>query len=150
MFSSILVAYDDSPGARNALEIGVELSRWAAGHTRLTAVAVEAQLPHYGATVGEFEAEQDFEERRCQRWLDAAQAYAAERGIEITTQIRRGHPAQELLLAAQQLGSEVIVLGHSGHSAVWGRFLGTTAEKVSRHAHCSVLIAAPPEGRPTA
>ncbi len=49
--------------------------------------------------------------------------------------------------AADDVAADLIVLGHSGHSAVWGRFLGTTAEKVSRHAHCSVLIAAPAEGR---
>jgi hypothetical protein len=33
-----------------------------------------------------------------------------------------------------------VVIGHTGHSGVWGLFLGTTAEKVSRHAACSVLI----------
>jgi nucleotide-binding universal stress UspA family protein len=44
-------------------------------------------------------------------------------------------------------GAKLLILGHSGHSAIWGRFLGSTVEKVSRHAKCSVLIAAPPEGR---
>jgi nucleotide-binding universal stress UspA family protein len=34
----------------------------------------------------------------------------------------------------------LVVVGHTGHSGVWGRFLGTTAEKVSRHAAGSVLI----------
>lgn len=148
VFSNILIAYDDSPGARTALQIGVELATQAGGRATLTVVAVEAALPHYGATVGEFEAEQEFEERRCERWLDAARAYAADRDVDIATEIRAGHPAQELLRTAQFLESDVIVLGHSGHSAVWGRFLGSTTEKVSRHAHCSVLIAAPPEGRP--
>ena len=148
MFKRILVAYDDSPGARNALQIGVELARWGAEAATLTVIAVEPPLPHYGATVGEFDAEQEFDDRRCERWLEAARAYADDRDTAITTQVRRGHAAQELMHAAQSLDSDVIVLGHSGHSAVWGRFLGSTTEKVSRHAHCSVLIAAPPEGRP--
>jgi nucleotide-binding universal stress UspA family protein len=98
--------------------------------------------------VGEVQADQEFEERRCRRWLDAAQGYAEDRDVKVSTEIRTGHAAQELLRAAETLRADLLVLGHSGHSAVWGRFLGATAEKVSRHAHCSVLIAAPPEGRP--
>jgi nucleotide-binding universal stress UspA family protein len=54
--------------------------------------------------------------------------------------IRAGHPAQEIVRAADDRGADLIVVGHSGHSWVWGRFLGGTAEKVSRHAVCSVLI----------
>jgi hypothetical protein len=37
-------------------------------------------------------------------------------------------------------GADLVVIGHSGLSGVWGLFLGTTAEKVSRHAACSVRI----------
>ncbi len=33
-----------------------------------------------------------------------------------------------------------MLVGHSGLSGVWAALLGTTAEKVSRHAPCSVLI----------
>jgi nucleotide-binding universal stress UspA family protein len=54
--------------------------------------------------------------------------------------IRAGHPAQEILDAARAHRADLIVLGHSGRSGAWGRFLGTTAEKVSRHAECAVLI----------
>jgi len=35
---------------------------------------------------------------------------------------------------------DLVVVGHAGHSHVWGSFMGTTAEKVSRHAPCDVLI----------
>jgi len=37
-------------------------------------------------------------------------------------------------------GFDLVVLGSSGHSKVWAMFLGTTAEKVSRHVPCTVLI----------
>ncbi len=52
-----------------------------------------------------------------------------------------GHPAQQIVQVAQEHRADLIVIGHSGHSGVWGRFLGSTAEKVSRHAACSVLLA---------
>jgi nucleotide-binding universal stress UspA family protein len=145
VFHNILVAYDDSPGARRALELGVDLAKQFG--LELTAVAVEAHLPHYGATIGEVEEERTVEEQACQRWLRAAEAYAHERGVELRTEMRAGHPAQELLRAAEHTGADLLILGHSGHSAIWGRFLGSTVEKVSRHATCSVLIAAPSGGR---
>jgi nucleotide-binding universal stress UspA family protein len=68
-------------------------------------------------------------------------AHAGPFGVRLTTELRTGHPAQEILAAARAHRADLIVLGHSGRSDAWGRFLGTTAEKVSRHAECSVLIA---------
>jgi hypothetical protein len=35
---------------------------------------------------------------------------------------------------------DLIVVGHSDHSELWGRLLGDTADRISDHAHCSVLI----------
>ncbi|MFF0125836.1 universal stress protein [Streptomyces mirabilis] len=138
MFHRIVVAYDDSPGARRALERAVELAR--SSGCELIAVAVEAHLPDYGATVGEAAEELEVEERSCHRWLAAAAAYVAEREVAFRGETRAGHPAQELVRAAGQHRADLIVVGHSGHSSVWGRFLGSTAEKTSRHAPCSVLI----------
>lgn len=138
MFERILVAYDDSPGARQALRTAIGLAKQGGGE--LVAVAVEAHLPHYGATVGEVDEERAVEEQACQRWLKSATAYAAEQGMELRTEIRAGHPAQELIRAADAHRSNLLVIGHSGHSAVWGRLVGTTAERVGRHAHCSVII----------
>lgn len=145
MFEKIVIGYDDSPGARRALQIGAGLAQRPG--VELIAIAVAAHLPHYGATVGEVQEEQAVEEQACQRWLRAAEAYADEQGVKLRTTILAGHPAEKLVQAAQQHGADLLILGHSGHSAIWGRFLGSTVEKVSRHATCSVLIAAPPEGR---
>ncbi|ATL29342.1 Universal stress protein UspA-related nucleotide-binding proteins [Streptomyces formicae] len=134
----MVVAFDDSPGARRALERAVELAH--PEDAEVIVVAVEAHLPHYGATVGEVTEELEVEERDCHRWLAAAEAYAAEHGITVAGEVRAGHPAQELVRAAEEHEADLIVVGHSGHSSVWGRFLGATAEKISRHAPCSVLI----------
>jgi nucleotide-binding universal stress UspA family protein len=45
-----------------------------------------------------------------------------------------------MVRAAERHRADLIVVGHSGHSSVWGRFLGSTAEKTGHHAPCSVLI----------
>jgi nucleotide-binding universal stress UspA family protein len=41
---------------------------------------------------------------------------------------------------AKEGNYDLIVIGHSDHSELWGRLLGDTADRVSDHAHCSVLI----------
>ncbi|GAB2941861.1 fluoride efflux transporter CrcB [Nonomuraea fastidiosa] len=58
----------------------------------------------------------------------------------LATRIRAGHPAHEILAAAEACHVGLIVLGRSGHSRLWGRLIGSTTERVSRRAHCSVLI----------
>ena len=138
MFQRVLVAYDGSDGAKEALDAAVSVA--CRDSAELIGLAIEAHLPHYGATVGEVEEERQFEEQACTRWLEEASAYAGDRGVAMQGDIRSGHPAQEILRAAQDQGADLIVIGHSGHSGVWGRFLGGTAEKVSRHAACSTLI----------
>jgi nucleotide-binding universal stress UspA family protein len=67
-------------------------------------------------------------------------AYTGSFGVRPLTELRTGHPSEEILAAARTHQADLIVLGHSGRSDTWGRFPGTTAEKVSRHAECSVLI----------
>ncbi len=138
MFTRVLVAYDGSPGAKRALEQAVDVAR--RDGAALVGLAIEAHLPRYAATVGEVDEEHEFEEQACKALAKDAAASAQARGVAMRTLIRAGHPAQEIIRAAAEHEADLIVLGHSGHSGVWGRFLGTTAEKVSRHATCSVLI----------
>ncbi len=146
MFGRIVVAYDGSAGAREALRMAVELARQ--DDARLVAVAVEAHLPRYAATVGEMEEEHQAEERDARRWLNEAAAYADERGVELTTRTVIGHPAQAISRVAADQRADLVVIGHSGHSGAWGHFLGGVTEKVSRHAPCSVLIVRQPAGAP--
>jgi nucleotide-binding universal stress UspA family protein len=138
MFGRIVVGYDDSPAARRALDTALELAQLAG--SEVIAVAIEAHLPHYGATVGEVDEERIVEEQDCTRWLKAAQATADERTVPLRTEIRAGHPAQELVRAAEAHGADLLVVGRSGHSKVWGRLMGTTADKATRHVHCAVLV----------
>lgn len=137
-FSRVLLAYDGSGGARKALESAIDIAR--TDGAELVTLAVEAHLPHYGATVGEVEEERRLEESECAALLREASARAATRDVKIKGEIRAGHPAKAILEAAKEHNVDLVVIGHSGHSGVWEMFLGSTAEKVSRHASCSVLV----------
>lgn len=60
--------------------------------------------------------------------------------VELATWIVAGYPAQAIARIAGDQDADLVVIGHSGHSGAWGRYLGGVTEKVSRHARCSVLI----------
>jgi nucleotide-binding universal stress UspA family protein len=138
MFKKILLAYDGSDGANRALDVGIQMAR--IHEAALWALAVEETLPRFSGTIDEMQEEKDYQDRYCGQLLDAAMARAKEAGIELKTLLRSGHAAKVILNTAQEGEFDLVLVGHSGLSAVWAKFLGTTAEKVSRHAACSVLI----------
>lgn len=137
-FSRVLVAFDGSGGARKALESAIDVAR--TDGAELTVLAVESHLPHYGATVGEVEEERRLEESECADLLREASARAATRDVKVKGEIRAGHAAKAILEAAKDHDADLVVIGHAGHSGVWEMLLGATAERVSRHASCSVLL----------
>jgi len=138
MFKKILLAYDGSPGARRALTVGIELARLHGAE--LTALAVQERLPRFSGTIDEVQEEKDLADQQYHRLLDSAQAKAQAAGVQLQTMMHPGHPAQIIVEVATRGQFDLILVGHSGLSGVWAAFLGSTAEKVSRHAPCSVLI----------
>lgn len=138
MFKRILVGLDGSKGAHKALDAALQLA--AEQGAELLAVSVEERLPHYAAMVGEVEEAK----RQANDYFGRVQREAYDRakqaGIELRAVTLAGHAAQRIVEYANAEKVDLLVLGHSGHTGVWGQFLGTTADKIVRHAPCSVLI----------
>ena len=91
-------------------------------------------------TIDEVQEEKQFANEQYGKLLKAAKVKAKEAGIELKILMRPGPPAQTIISAAKEGKFDLVLVGHTGLSGVWAAFLGTTAEKVSRHAPCSVLI----------
>lgn len=138
MYNKILLAYDGSEGARKALRAGIELAKLH--QAELWALAVQEGLPRFAATLDETQEEQEVGRQYYQSLLAGAQRQAQEQGLELKTLIRPGHAAKTIVAVAKEGNFDLVMVGHTGLSEVWAAFLGTTAEKVSRHAPCSVLI----------
>ena len=77
---------------------------------------------------------------------------AYQQGIPIRCKDERTRPAAQIETVfhpkvtetfAPEDGYDLIVVGHSDHSGLWGRLLGDTAARIAAHAHCSVLIVKP-------
>jgi nucleotide-binding universal stress UspA family protein len=138
MFRKILLAYDGSEGANRALEVGIGLAKIHGAE--LWALAVQEKLPRFSGTIDEVQEEKQFADEQYGKLLEAAKVKAKEAGIELKILMRPGHPAQNIVAVAKEGKFDLVLVGHTGLSGVWAAFLGTTAEKVSRHAPCSVLI----------
>jgi universal stress protein A len=60
-------------------------------------------------------------------------------GVKVTSSLRIGHPATEIVAAADELDADLIVLSTHGRTGFGRVLLGSVAEHVTRHAHCPVL-----------
>jgi len=62
-------------------------------------------------------------------------------GVSAHTVARLGEPADALLAIAEEIGADLVVVGNRGMTGVRRYLLGSVADRVAHHAHCSVHIA---------
>ncbi|HEU5426684.1 MAG TPA: universal stress protein [Actinocrinis sp.] len=162
-FARIAVAFDDSAGARAALARAVALTH-VLPDARLTVIAIDELPEHVNAfppaasggprridlaaqsgdedSIGGAAGTTSTSTRsRAEDWMRTAVDYAQRHGVQVATELRIGHPAGQILIAARAARADLLVIGHSRHPELHNRVLGSTAEHVARHAYCSVLIA---------
>ncbi len=139
MFRKILVGNDGSDGAKRALQTALDLAQ--RDGAELHEISVEEHLPRYGALMGEVdEAKQEARDffRRVTQDADAA---AAARGITLTSHVVPGHPVEAITKFAQAGGFDLLVIGFTGHSNIFGRIWGGTSQNLVRLSPCAVLVA---------
>lgn len=70
-------------------------------------------------------------------------------GLELTEVfVERGTPYAEIVRRADLWRADFVVIGSHGRTGLARAVLGSVAERVARHAHCSVLVARPSSGNP--
>ena len=138
MFQKILVGYDGSEGARQALLWGLSIAREFGSH--VCAISVEGKLPRYAATLGEVEEVEQERHEYFDQIQNGAKRMADEHGVSLGTIVAPGKPAETIVKYAEDGGYDVIVLGHKGHSRLHEYLVGATTDRVAHLAHCSVLI----------
>jgi nucleotide-binding universal stress UspA family protein len=138
IFRKVLVGYDGSRGAKAALECAAAM---AGEHDiAVTALWVRRPLPRYSDLLGEVKGEKEAADEYYSACCTEVFRVAKRHGIDIRCKTSRGHPAKTILRVADEDGYDLIVIGHSDHSELWGRLLGDTADRIADHAHCSVLV----------
>jgi nucleotide-binding universal stress UspA family protein len=142
MFASILVPLDGSALAEQALTEAEELARQMGAPLRLIRVVDPNRLDHFG--VDKYLAMANLAEK-VEEALKTATDYLQdtartleERGLTVTTEVRRGDPVRELVAAAQP--GDLIVISTHGRDGAMRWVIGSVAEAVARHASVPVLL----------
>lgn len=139
MFTKILVAYDGSEGARAALRVGIGLARSLGAE--LHSISVEEHLPHYAATIDEVQDAKDRIDTYFRTLTKEAQDQALLAGVELQTVIRQGHEVEAIVTYARGGQFDLLLAGYHGHSRIFDRLIGSTAQSIVRLSPCSVLLA---------
>jgi nucleotide-binding universal stress UspA family protein len=138
MFKKILHANDGSKGADKALALALGLAKQAGAALHIVCVEEISEFPE---TIGEVKNEKRIADRRYRGILKRAEALAAEQGVKVKTHLLTGHPVRDILILADELGADLLVIGATGHSTFYERLIGGRADRLVDLAPCPVLVA---------
>jgi nucleotide-binding universal stress UspA family protein/uncharacterized ParB-like nuclease family protein len=117
--NSALLAYDGSPKAEEALFVATHLgARWGIPIVVLTVAG----------------------DKRVADALARAQTYLEQHGVQATYEQRTGRVGDAILQCAQELKSELIVMGGYGLDSLREAVLGSAVDQALRESKCPLLI----------
>jgi len=134
MYKHIVVAVDLSHGdaGKALMSKAIDLLDQG-GVVRLLHVLEE--VPSYVAA----ELPKDLNDRRMAEAKVELSALIDSKDAPVTTEVRTGAAANQILQAAEDNGADLIMIA-SHRPGLSDYFIGSTAARVVRHAQCSVLI----------
>jgi len=133
----ILVGHDGSADADEAFETALDFAASFGSRLEVASVATPPEPPTRVETEAVIEsATQHYEEL-----FEGLRRRAGARGVDLQTRVLVGHGADQILRLAAETGTDLIVVGHRGHSRIREWVFGSTSRRVVTHARCSVLVA---------
>lgn len=138
MFTTILHANDGSEGAEKALTLALAVAKQNGAKLHIVCVDEISEFPE---TIGEVKSEKRIADRRYRVLLRRAEAVAERQGVKVQTHLLTGHPVRDILMLADDLGADLLVIGATGHSTFYERLMGTRAVRLVHLAPCPVLVA---------
>lgn len=134
-----LLAVDGSLGSEAGIDAFCSKLRARSASIRVVHVMEAAPtLWDAGRDPGSFLEDLDAKATEVLVWAREA---LGRRGLQAESEWRRGDPAAQIIEAARERDSDVIVVGSRGHSAIREMVLGGITHRILRHAPCNVLCA---------
>ncbi|MCD6353592.1 MAG: universal stress protein, partial [Proteobacteria bacterium] len=79
-------------------------------------------------------------EEKAQELLEKAKSTLKSYNIECNTRLAVGPVSEEIVRVAEEENFDVIFMGSRGKGGLKRMLLGSVADRVIRHAHCSVTV----------
>jgi nucleotide-binding universal stress UspA family protein len=137
MHKKILAGLDGSPGSLKALAEAVELAKLSGAE--LHTISVE-ELPRYPGTIGEVIEEKAAANGLFGEAIRRARESASKAGVSLHPHIIVGHEVKTIVEFIKAKGIDLLVIGFMGHSALYDRVMGGTAQNLVRLAPCTVMV----------
>ena len=135
--SKILVAYDGSEESENPFDMGLDLSLKYSAELIVISVARPPEPPIAVETQAVLDAADEYYQDR----FKGLRHKAEKAGVEPRFEIRVGHPAEQIVLFANEESAQMIVMGHRGGGSFLQRWrLGSITRRVQNYAHCTVVV----------
>ncbi len=138
----VVVAYDFSPSAEEALARAVDVACRAPHHVLHVVTAID---PHGGLPIAPTTEVDYLYAERIQKMVSARMTAAfagrtAAHEVQFFVHARIGKPVDEILELARSIGADLIFIGSHGKKGVERYVLGSTSERVVREAKCPVMV----------
>jgi nucleotide-binding universal stress UspA family protein len=137
MFTKILHANDGSEHAFNALELALALAKQNRSELHMVSVLEIDYAPEF---IEEVREETGTAARRFHKVLQRAREMAEKSGVKLNTHVVSGHPVRDVVRLAAELKADLLVIGATGHSALYERMIGSRADRMVQLAQCPVLV----------
>ena len=146
MIRNILIATDGSETAMKAAEYAAGLAKQTGATVTALSVVDESifmskSVPGAATPTHLTEPIGDYLRQAAAGYLEATKDLCGKHGIQVKTLIRSGHPVQEIIWEAEESGTDLIVVGSRGRSALLASVIGSVAYGVvHRETKIPVLI----------
>ena len=137
MFAKILHANDGSAPAFKALELALALAMQNRSELHMVSVMEIDYMPEF---VEDIRQETGRAARRFHVVLQRAQALAQRSRVELLSHVLTGHPVRDIVKLAADIDADLLVIGATGHSALYERMVGSRADRIVQLAQCPVLV----------
>ena len=137
MFKHIVVANDGSKGGLKALALACDIAKLH--RAKLHMISVE-EIPNFPASIDEVIETKTEENHKFHDALARAQVIAKKKGVKLDAKVVAGHAVAAVVAYLKTKKADLLVVGFMGHSALFERIIGGTADRLVRLAPCPVLV----------
>src|SRR6266702_3236891 len=137
MFKIILHANDGSGPAFKALDLAIAVAKENAAALHLVCVEEIPPMPEY---IEEVREAKGIAARRFHPIVERVRFQAGQNGVKIQVHVVSGHPVRMIVDLVVELCTDLLVIGATGHSALYERMVGSRADRIIQLAACPVLV----------
>lgn len=137
-YHSILVPYDGSASSESALLKAIALAKSDGSE-----ISVLYVIPRYEEMIDFLKTDSVKQSlyQQAEKIVEGAKKTASMQGMQIKAVVQDGHAADKIVVIANTMKHDLIVMGTHGWRGVNKALLGSTAERVIMNASCPILIA---------